>query len=84
VIHIIHQGLPWFLSAITLLGVWLLGRHRVVRGWQVGILANAAWVVFDVWWKAWGLIPLSAALLVLYTYELAAHHRGVDVDTPEA
>jgi len=75
VIHLIHQGLPWFLSAITLLGVGLLGRQRVVRGWQVGILANSAWVVFDVWWRAWGLIPLSAALLILYTWELVSHHR---------
>ena len=68
-IHLIHEVLPWFLSLITLVGVWQIGKHPRL-GWKVGLVANASWVIFDVWWKAWGLIPLSVALLVMYSWQL--------------
>lgn len=74
-IHLIHELLPWFLSAVTLLGIWLIGRTGTTRkGWMVGIVANITWIVFDVWWAAWGLVPLSAALVVMYSWQLWGRH----------
>ncbi len=68
-LHLVHEGLPWFLSAITLYGVWQIGINRR-WGWKVGLVANGAWILFDIWWKAWGLIPLSVALILMYAWSL--------------
>lgn len=66
--------LPWATSVGTLLGMWLVGQKRSI-GWAVGLLNQALWVSFAVVFRAWGLLPLSAALTVIYVRALLAWRR---------
>lgn len=62
---LIREGLPWLLSAITLYMSLLAGnKHR--SAWLVGLLAQALWLVWIVEIRAWGLLPMNAALWVVY------------------
>lgn len=56
-------------SVVTLYGMWLAGSHRW-QGWLVGLLNQALWLGFIVAFSAWGLLPLNAALIVVYTRNL--------------
>lgn len=58
--------LPWATSAGTLLGMWLLAQKRSV-GWIVGLVNQVLWVTFAITFKAWGLLPLTLALIFIYT-----------------
>lgn len=66
--------LPWATSFGTLLGMWLIGQKRS-SGWAVGLLNQVVWVAFAVVYGAWGLLPLSAALTVIYTRALTRWRR---------
>lgn len=61
--------LPWATSAGTLLGMWLVGQKRSV-GWIVGLVNQVLWVTFAIVYAAWGLLPLTLALIVIYTRAL--------------
>lgn len=61
--------LPWATSAGTLLGMWLVSQKRSV-GWIVGLVNQVLWVTFAVVYSAWGLLPLTLALIVIYTRAL--------------
>ena len=61
--------LPWLTSAGTLLGMWLVGQKRSI-GWTVGLVNQVLWVSFSVVYQAWGLLPLTLALIVIYTRAL--------------
>lgn len=61
--------LPWATSAFTLLAMWLIGQKRSI-GWAVGLVNQVLWVSFAVSFRAWGLLPLSAALTVIYVRAL--------------
>lgn len=63
------QLLPWATSAFTLLAMWLIGQKRSV-GWVVGLANQVLWVSFAVAFQAWGLLPLTVALIVIYTRAL--------------
>lgn len=54
--------------------MWLLGQKRSV-GWAVGLVNQVLWVTFAVVYGAWGLLPLSAALTVIYVRALIAWRR---------
>lgn len=58
--------LPWATSAGTLLGMWLLAQKKSV-GWIVGLCNQVLWVAFATTFKAWGLLPLTVALIFVYT-----------------
>lgn len=58
--------LPWATSAGTLLGMWLLAQKRSI-GWTVGLINQILWVTFAITFKAWGLLPLTIALIFIYT-----------------
>lgn len=49
--------------------MWLLGQKRSV-GWIVGLLNQVLWVTFAIMFEAWGLLPLTCALIVIYTKAL--------------
>lgn len=70
--------LPWATSAFTLLGMWLIGQKRSV-GWVVGLLNQGCWITFAIAFKAWGLLPLSAALTVIYVRSLLAWRRDEQI-----
>ena len=66
--------LPWATSAFTLLAMWLIGQKRSA-GWLVGLVNQVLWVTFAVVYQAWGLLPLTAALVVIYTRALFRWRR---------
>ncbi len=68
------QLIPWATSAITLVGIHLQGRKSWV-GWAVGLGNQALWIAMIVAFGTWGLAPLSAALIVMYTRNLLRWRR---------
>lgn len=61
--------LPWATSFGTLAGMWLVGQKRSL-GWVVGLCNQVLWVTFAVMYQAWGLLPLTCALIFIYTRAL--------------
>ena len=57
--------LPWVLSCTTLTVMWLAGNKRR-EAWIVGLLSQALWAWFAVASHSYGLLPLTAALTVVY------------------
>lgn len=70
----IRTLIPWATSAGTLLGMWLIGQKKSI-GWIVGLVNQVLWITFAVMFEAWGLLPLSLALIVIYTRALLAWRR---------
>ncbi len=64
-----RQIIPLALSVLTLVGMWLAGNHDR-RAWIVGLTNQALWITFIVVFDAWGLLPLSLALIVVYSRNL--------------
>lgn len=58
-------GLPWCLSLLT---IWMMvsaGNRR--RGaWLIGLTNNGLWLVWVLLTESWGLLPMNAALWVVY------------------
>jgi hypothetical protein len=53
-------------SCGTLLGMWLAGNKRP-SAWLVGLGNQALWIATIVLFSVWGLLPLSLALIVVYS-----------------
>lgn len=53
-------------SSVTLLGMWAAGSKKP-WAWLVGLGNQSLWLVVIVTTGAWGLLPLTAALVVVYT-----------------
>lgn len=66
--------LPWATSVVTLWGMWALSRKHW-WGWLVGLGNQALWVTFALVYEAYGLLPLTAALIVVYTRGLIKWRR---------
>lgn len=60
-----RQLIPLALSANTIAVMWLAG-NKSALGWALGLIGQALWLVFIVVFEAWGLLPLSVALTVVY------------------
>lgn len=62
----IKTYLPWLLSVITIWMTVLAGnKHR--SAWVVGLVNQALWLVWIIASDAYGLLPMNAALWVVYT-----------------
>lgn len=61
--------LPWLTSANTLWAVWLNG-HNVRLSWKVSLANQALWLVFIVAFGAWGLLPLTLSLALVFASHL--------------
>lgn len=58
-------GLPWLISVMTLAFTWLAGdKNR--NTWVVGLINQVLWLVWILVDGAWGLLPMNAALWVIY------------------
>ena len=68
------QYIPWATSIVTLYGMYVVSK-KLWWGWLVGLVNQALWITFAVMFRAWGLLPLSAALIVIYTRALFAWRR---------
>ena len=66
-------------SVLTLIGMWLAGNRRA-SGWLVGLVNQALWFGFIVAFDAWGLLPLNAALIVVYSRNLRKWRQPAVVD----
>ena len=63
--EVIRFYLPWLLSAITIYMTVLAGnKHR--NAWLFGLVNQALWLVWIVTTGAYGLLPMNAALWVVY------------------
>lgn len=71
---------PWATSALTILGMWLLG-NKDKRGWIVGLANQALWITFVILYSAWGLLPLTGWLIVVYTRNLIKWRRDDEQPT---
>lgn len=57
--------LPWGLSAITIWTMFLAG-NMAKSTWMVGLANQALWLVWIIAAGAWGLLPMNAALWIVY------------------
>lgn len=57
--------LPWLMSAITIWMTLMAGnKHRLA--WAIGLGNQALWLAWIIAVGAWGLIPMNAALWIVY------------------
>lgn len=61
----IRLYLPWFMSIIT---IWmtLLAGNKHKSAWLIGLGNQLLWLVWIVTTAAWGLLPMNAALWIVY------------------
>lgn len=67
----IRQAVPWATSVVTLWAMWLLAKKRW-QGWVVGLANQVLWIATAVLFRTWGLLPLTFALIIVYTRGLIA------------
>lgn len=70
----IRQAIALATSALTIWGMWLAGSKNW-RGWAVGLGNQALWLAFIIVFGAWGLLPLSVALVFIYSRNLLRWKR---------
>ena len=59
------EWLPWLMSAITIWMTLLAGnKHR--SAWLIGLGNQALWLTWIIAMGAWGLLPMNAALWIVY------------------
>jgi hypothetical protein len=58
--------LPWLLSAITIYMTVLAG-NKSRNAWLFGLVNQALWLVWIIVTASWGLLPMNAALWVVYS-----------------
>lgn len=62
---ILTTYLPWVLSCITIYMTVLAG-NKSRHAWFVGLIGQTLWFVWIVSSKTWGMLPMNAALCVVY------------------
>jgi hypothetical protein len=69
-----REALPWVLSCTTLTTMWLAG-NKSAWAWRLGLASQALWGWWIVATEAWGLLPMTCALVVVYARNLRAWAR---------
>jgi hypothetical protein len=59
------QWLPFVLSGVTILAMWLAGK-KDKRAWAIGLANQVLWLAFIVHTQSWGLLVLTGALIWIY------------------
>jgi hypothetical protein len=57
--------LPWLLSAVTIYMTVLAGNKKP-WAWAIGLANQALWLTWIIASESWGLLPMTAALTVVY------------------
>ena len=57
---------PWALSILTIWTAFLAG-NKTKAAWQIGIAAQALWLLWIILSETWGMIPGNIALWIVYT-----------------
>lgn len=63
------QILPLIASCVTVYNMYLAG-NKDHRAWVLGIFNQFIWLAFIVSFGAWGLLPLTMVLTVMYARNL--------------
>ncbi|RWO57132.1 MAG: hypothetical protein E5Y10_22880 [Mesorhizobium sp.] len=61
----VRDYLPWLLSAVTIYMTILAG-NKSRHAWLFGLGNQALWLVWIFTVGAWGLLPMNAALWIVY------------------
>lgn len=61
--------MTWILSFTSLLTVYLLGKKNIL-GWKVGLAGQALWIYWEIITEAWGLMPMTIIMTILYIKSL--------------
>ncbi len=69
-----RQLLPLATSVLTLVAMWRIGAKKA-DGWAIGLANQGLWLWFIAAFDAWGLLPLTAALTVVYARNLIRWRR---------
>lgn len=75
----LKQMIPWATSIVTLYAMYVIGKKRW-WGWLIGLCNQVLWVTLAVAFKTWGLLPLTVALIVLYTKNLLGWRADEAID----
>jgi hypothetical protein len=62
--RLILTDLPWLMSAISLLCIYLSGR-KIRLNWLIGLGNQGFWLVYVLTAKSWGMLPLTAGITLL-------------------
>lgn len=62
----VWQWLPFVLSGVTILAMWLAGR-KDKRAWAIGLANQVLWLGFIWHTQSWGLLVLTGALIWIYS-----------------
>lgn len=63
--HLVTAYLPWLLSLITIVLTVLIG-NKWRFAWAFGLGGQALWLLWIACSQAWGFLPLTLTLTVLY------------------
>lgn len=65
----IYLWMPWILSAISLISIWLLRGYRRV-GWLIGVVSGVMCVAYNLVTHQYGFIPqnIIGAVICLSSY----------------
>jgi hypothetical protein len=61
----IQHTLPWLMSAVTIYMTLMAGNQKP-WAWLVGLGNQALWLTWIIATGTWGLLPMTAALTVVY------------------
>jgi len=65
-IFMLAQSIALTASLLTIITNWLVGNNKS-SGWLIGLLSNAVWLLFIFVFSAWGLLPLTIAMIYIQT-----------------
>lgn len=74
--HSIIVYTPYVLSVFTLWMMWLAG-NKSALAWKVGLGNQALWLLWICESHTWGLLPLTACLVVMYVRNLLKWKKAV-------
>lgn len=63
---VVRDCFPWILSALGILMTYLAGNlHR--NSWGIGIISQVFWLIYVIYTKQYGFLPMSVTLFAIYT-----------------
>lgn len=63
----VQNYLPYLLSIITFTTMWMAGSNKQYT-WLIGLIGQGLWAMWIVSMQAWGLLPTTFGLTLIYAY----------------
>lgn len=67
--------LPYAMSAITIYTMFLAGNKKQ-GAWVIGLVNQVLWLTWIITTRAWGLLPMTAALCAVYARNFIKWNKG--------